>query len=267
MGYDSVVVETRNDDSFEPDFSTAERKEKVTITGRARLTQKDIAAFSERLKNKVSYGESQAITPVYDVYILYFRKGKIKEEIKISLYTNNLFATFALPQQRQGDCMCNGNGGYCCSKGGISRDFKKFLVDILKKYHLPVDSDDAIFPAEDVSIEKPDTLLTIKAWGSEPFWTLEIHDSVAIFQIIDELNVTYKLVQRIPNMGFTNESIDTYLFRSETDDEMKLTLLHQSECACGFDMSDGESKTIAIIFFNTKNTYLQYLGCARIFLR
>lgn len=265
--YDSVVVFTLNDYSLEPDFNTGNEQGSVIITGSARLIGEDIAIFSQQIRKKESFGESQAMTPVYDIKIVYYKNGKAKEDVKISLFTNNLFASFAIPAQRQGDCMCKGNGGYCCTHGGISPGFKKYLFNLLKKYNLPVESEEYLFTGELISAKKQDTFYSIKAWGSEPFWTLEIHDSVATFQIIDESNVNYNLVQRISNMGFTNESIDTFLFGSETGDTMKLTLVNQQECVCGYDMSDGKSNSIAILFFNTKNIYLQYLGCASIFLR
>lgn len=136
--YDSLVVQTFNDYTYESDFDSNRRLDTIIITGQIAIFSEDAKSFSKRVKQKTSYGQNQAMTPVYDLKIMYFRKGKVKEEVRISLWTNNLYASFPLRVQRQGACMCGGNGGYCFTEGGISNDFKKYLITLLGKYHLPV---------------------------------------------------------------------------------------------------------------------------------
>jgi hypothetical protein len=137
--YDSIVVQTFNDYTQEIDLNTGERLDTIVITGQATIISEDAKKLNRIIRQKDSYGESQAMTPVYDLKIMFYKNGKVKEDVQISLWTNNLFATFPLKVQRQGECMCSGNGGYCCTKGGISMSFKKYLLDLLEKYNLPVD--------------------------------------------------------------------------------------------------------------------------------
>ena len=99
----------------------------------------DAIALNQWIRQKEAYGESQAMTPEYDLRWMYYKHGKVIETVQVSLWTNNLYASFPLKVQRQGECMCGGTGGYCCSKGGISMGFKKQLIALLEKYHLPVD--------------------------------------------------------------------------------------------------------------------------------
>jgi len=137
--YDSIVVQIFNDYTQEIDLNTGERLDTIVITGQATIISEDAKKLNRIIRQKDSYGESQAMTPVYDLKIMFYKNGKVKEDVQISLWTNNLFATFPLKVQRQGECMCSGNGGYCCTKGGISMSFKKYLLDLLEKYNLPVD--------------------------------------------------------------------------------------------------------------------------------
>jgi hypothetical protein len=142
--YDSIVVQTFNDYTQEIDLNTGERLDTIIITGQATIISEDAKKLNRIIRQKDSYGESQAMTPVYDLKIMFYKNGKVKEDVQISLWTNNLFATFPLKVQRQGECMCSGNGGYCCTKGGISMSFKKYLLDLLEKYNLPVDKEEIL---------------------------------------------------------------------------------------------------------------------------
>lgn len=143
--FDSIVIQTFNDYTFEVDFNTGKRLDTIIVTGNVIITREDAEELNKRLNQKDSYGQSQATTPVYDLKIKYYKKGEVKEEVKISLWTNNLIATFPLEVQRQGDCLCDGDGGYCCSKGGISFKFKKYLLGLLEKYNLPIDKEELLF--------------------------------------------------------------------------------------------------------------------------
>jgi len=132
--YDSLVVQTLNSDHINlplPDGKENYNHE-VIIESSTRLFSQSADEFNKKLIEKTSYGSSQAMTPIYDVQFLYYRNGEIKDKVEIALSTNNLFSTFPLRVQRQGDCMCKGNGGYCCSEGGISEEFRKFIVQMLK---------------------------------------------------------------------------------------------------------------------------------------
>ncbi len=136
--FDSIVVQT----FYESDLPGEVDMGSVTkITGSAKLKAEDAITLNQRMRQKEAYGESQAMTPEYDLRWMYYKHGKVIETVQVSLWTNNLYASFSLKIQRQGECMCSGTGGYCCSGGGISMDFKKQLIAILEKYHLPVDRD------------------------------------------------------------------------------------------------------------------------------
>lgn len=136
--YDSVVVSNYYGDINEIEPIGIENKSpSISRT----ISSEDAKALNNALHKKESYGSSQAVTPIYDIEISYYRKGNKVDKVLISLWTNNLFASYPLKIQRQGDCLCKGNGGYCCSKGGISIDFKKYLILLLKKYTIPVEDD------------------------------------------------------------------------------------------------------------------------------
>lgn len=143
--FDSIVIQTFNDYTYEINFNTGKNIDTIIVTGNVVITAEDAEELNKRLNQKDSYGQSQATTPVYDLKIMYYKKGKVKEEVKISLWTNNLIATFPLEVQRQGNCLCDGDGGYCCSEGGISITFKKYLLNLLEKYNLPVDKEEVLF--------------------------------------------------------------------------------------------------------------------------
>jgi len=142
--YDSVVVQTLDDQTYGVDFKTGERLDTIIITGQVTIKTKDAKEFNRIIRQKDSYGQSQASTPVYDLKIMFYKKGKVKEEVLINLWTNNLRATFPLKVQRQGECFCSGKSGACCTEGGISMNFKKYLLDLLEKYHLPVDREEIL---------------------------------------------------------------------------------------------------------------------------
>ncbi len=142
--YDSVVVQTLIDQTHDFNINSNERTDKIFITGRARIKASDAKELNQRIKRKDSYGSSQAMTPDYDLKILFYKRGRVKENVQISLWTNNLFATFPLKVQRQGECTCSGNGGYCCSKGGISMGFKEYLLDLLIRYNLPTNKEELL---------------------------------------------------------------------------------------------------------------------------
>jgi len=142
--YDSIVVQTFDDYSHQVDLNTGERLDTIIITGQATIKTEDAKELNKIIRQKNSYGQSQATTPAYDLKIMFYKYGKVKEEVQISLWTNNLFASFPLKIQRQGECMCNGNGGYCCTEGGINMTFKKYLLDLLEKYNLPADREEIL---------------------------------------------------------------------------------------------------------------------------
>lgn len=142
--YDSIVIQTFNDYRNEVNLNTGERLDTIIITGQATLKTEDAKQLNRIIKKKVSYGKSQAVTPVYDMKIMFYKNGSVKNKVMVSLWTNNLFATFPLKVQRQGVCMCSGSGGYCCTEGGISLSFKNYLLDLLEKYNVQVDKDEIL---------------------------------------------------------------------------------------------------------------------------
>ena len=134
--FDSIVVQTFYESNFPQEVHNVGT---TRITGAAKVKTEDAIVLNQWIRQKEAYGESQAMTPEYDLKWMYYKHGKIKETVQVSMWTNNLYASFPLKVQRQGECMCGGTGGYCCSKGGISMGFKKQLIALLEKYHLPVD--------------------------------------------------------------------------------------------------------------------------------
>lgn len=134
--FDSIVVQTFYESNFPQEVHNVGT---TRITGTAKVKTEDAITLNQWIRQKEAYGESQAMTPEYDLRWMYYKHGKVIETVQVSLWTNNLYASFPLKVQRQGECMCGGTGGYCCSKGGISMGFKKQLIALLEKYHLPVD--------------------------------------------------------------------------------------------------------------------------------
>ena len=111
-----------------------------------------------------------------------------------------------------------------------------------------------------------DSTYNIKAWGSEPFWTFEFVDTLATCSSIygDDSTKIYSLSEHINNAGFTNESVDTYIFTSTKNESLMLILVKNEDCNCGYDMSDGESKISAYIYITLKQQRVMLLGCAKI---
>jgi len=140
--YDSLVVSNYFDDKNETLFD-GNANEFIYVT--RSISSDDANELDKAIHKKTSYGSSQAMTPGYDFEIGYYKKGIKVESVLISLWTNNFFATYPLRIQRQGDCLCSRNGGYCCSNGGISLNFKKYLMQLFKKYGLPVEDDYTIY--------------------------------------------------------------------------------------------------------------------------
>ncbi|MDT8413588.1 MAG: hypothetical protein RQ875_14070 [Vicingaceae bacterium] len=134
--YDSLTIQIFDDYSNQIDLITGKSTDTIIITGNSTINSKDAERLIKKINQKKSYGQSQASTPVYDLKLSFHKNDTVKEEVLISLWTNNLFASFPLKVQRQGDCMCEGEGGYCCSKGGISDKFKRYLHNLLEKYNL-----------------------------------------------------------------------------------------------------------------------------------
>jgi hypothetical protein len=136
--FDSIVVQTFYESNFPQEVHNVGT---TRITGTAKVKTEDAIALNQWMRQKEAYGQNQAMTPEYDLRWMYYKHGKVIETVQVSLWMNNLYASFSLRVQRQGVCMCGGTGGYCCSEGGISSNFKKYLIALLEKYHLPVDRD------------------------------------------------------------------------------------------------------------------------------
>jgi hypothetical protein len=130
--FDSLVIQIVEDYSSVSDFSIDGRTDTLIVRGQTAIKSEDAIELNKRIYLKESYGQSQAMTPIYDFYILYYKNGVIKESVSVSLWTYNFMATFPLKVQRQGECLCKGDGGYCCTLGGISESFKKYFLDLFK---------------------------------------------------------------------------------------------------------------------------------------
>ncbi|MCB0794986.1 MAG: hypothetical protein KDB88_09635 [Flavobacteriales bacterium] len=130
-GYDSLVVRTVIDHRFEPPLPGRPIDDRFEVTRSVRLSPSDAREIDAWIRSKASYGSSQAVTPVPDVEVLYYWKGTIKEKVEMNLFTHNLYASFPLRQQRQGDCLCRGSSGHCCTAGGMNAEFTQHVVDLL----------------------------------------------------------------------------------------------------------------------------------------
>ena len=137
-GYDSVVVTTVIDHRFDPVFPDGSCKEGRDVTGQACLSSTEARDLQRRLRDPASYGATQAVTPVNELELLYYRKGRVKDHVHISLITHNLWATFPLRAQRQGDCLCKGGSGHCCTEGGIGPAFTEYLIGLCRGHGLEV---------------------------------------------------------------------------------------------------------------------------------
>lgn len=137
-GYDSLVIQTFDDYTYEIEFGGGERPIVSVIKGQATMSSEDAKEFNRRIRRKESYGQTQEMPTVFDFKILYYKKGKVKEEVNVSLWTNYLYTSFPLRAQRPENCPCSGKRGCCCSECGISLEFKKYMLYLLKKYNSPI---------------------------------------------------------------------------------------------------------------------------------
>ncbi len=139
--FDSLIVQTIYDMRY--DQQSLKQSDKVVVTASSKVSAKDAKVFTKRIIRKSSYGNSQAITPVPDLEFLYFKNGKIIAKISICLFANNFIPSIDIDAQRQGWCACE-SGGACCSKGGINRKFKKYIIRLMRKNNLPVNKDEIL---------------------------------------------------------------------------------------------------------------------------
>ena len=81
-GYDSVVVTTVIDHRFDPVFPDGSCKEGRDVTGQACLSSTEARDLQRRLRDPASYGATQAVTPVNELELLYYRLDPRLREAK-----------------------------------------------------------------------------------------------------------------------------------------------------------------------------------------
>jgi hypothetical protein len=106
----------------------------------------------------------------------------------------------------------------------------------------------------------------ISAWGVEPSWNFDFIGTIASGHLANGSDslMTFTLIDRISNQGFTNEYVDTYTFESSSGETVTLILVKNDECPCGYDMGEGESNISAFIQTNFDGKSWMLLGCAKI---
>lgn len=266
--YDSLVIETIRDTRL--DFNPEREGDgEILVTGRARLLPQEAAELHKRIFFKESYGASQAVTPVYDTRLIYYSKGKITHTVEISLLTNNLFASFPLEVQRQGDCLCEDKSGYCCSAGGISREFKNYLVTLIREHQLFVDDFVLEFGnGEEISTEEMQDLTSpfdLYVVGSDPQWSIELNDSVARVLLPGETSYTvFRLKETVSNSADYTHRI--WILDGANNVRISVTLIGVPSCACNTVVS-GINIVYdyhAVIEIRKQGETLSFQGCGSV---
>lgn len=108
-----------------------------------------------------------------------------------------------------------------------------------------------------------DTNFNISVWGTEPPWSIEFKGLQAMIQLSDTM-IACNLHDRRWTNGFTNESVDTYVFSDSNGELYTLILVKDPECHCGYDMGELEPDTKAYLIADYKKIAWTWLGCARI---
>ncbi len=104
----------------------------------------------------------------------------------------------------------------------------------------------------------------ISAWGSEPGWDIEFNGLKAqghFYHLSDSL-FTFSLVDRIYNHGYTNDVVDSYIFRSSGGDTITLILNWNSQCPCFYHDGEDAYDVSAYLLTNFNNKPWMLLGCA-----
>ena len=97
------------------------------------LDKQTLATFNNKLVDKDSYGAGTASCFDPHCGLVYFLKGKVVAQITICIGCNRLYSTIDIPAKKQGKVE-EGNDTYYL-KDGMSRSFRKYLNQLLKKYN------------------------------------------------------------------------------------------------------------------------------------
>jgi hypothetical protein len=109
------------------------------------------------------------------------------------------------------------------------------------------------------------THINIQIWGAEPGWELYFVDNQLTGYLPNgEDSCAFVLQDRVSNLGFTNESVDSYTFHGESGEKLFLMLVKEDECSCIYDMREGESNVRAYVMIELEEEKRMLLGCARI---
>lgn len=107
--------------------------------------------------------------------------------------------------------------------------------------------------------------INIEIWGAEPGWKVTFLDNQLSGYLPNvKDSCSFLLQERISNMGFTNEYVDTYTFQAESGEQLVLILVKEDQCKCVYDMREGESNTRAYVLIEMGEEKRMLLGCARI---
>jgi len=103
----------------------------------------------------------------------------------------------------------------------------------------------------------------INAWGSEPYWKLELNEGRKELHINDSI-VSLVFIERIVNNGFTNEFVDTYRLKALSGEKVTLTLVKNEACPCIYDMGEKAHKISAYLLTDFEHRSSMWLGCASV---
>lgn len=97
------------------------------------LDKSTLMSFNNKLVDKASYGAGTASCFDPHCGLVYFLKGKVVAQITICIGCNRLYSTIDIPAKKQGK-VGKGNDAYYL-KDGMSKSFRKYLNQLLKKYN------------------------------------------------------------------------------------------------------------------------------------
>ena len=103
------------------------------IIGQVILDKQTLISFNNKLGERKSYGAVTASCFDPHCGLVYFLKDKIVAQITICVECNRLYSTIDIPAKMQGK-VGKGSDAYYLGDG-LSKSFRKYLNQLLKKYN------------------------------------------------------------------------------------------------------------------------------------
>jgi hypothetical protein len=134
LKFDKVAIYDFEGGKGEQDFYIVDEKGQLakSIRKQVQLDKSTINTLNTKLGDKKSYGGGTAACFDPHLGIVYFLKDKIVAHISVCLDCNRLRSSIDIQAQKQGK-VGTGNNAYYLSDG-LSKSFRHYLNDILKKY-------------------------------------------------------------------------------------------------------------------------------------